>query len=127
MSETNHGQSNNGFISGFVLGIVVGAALVFLFATKKGKRLLKLLSEEGLEGVSGIEELITEELVEEKPQPVSNKVSKVSRVSKVSNGDQDPEERSIPPLGSTENFIPHALGRIQTPARRFFKGIPKRK
>jgi gas vesicle protein len=48
--EGNHHSSHNG--GSFLLGVIVGAVIVFLFATKKGKKILKLLSEEGLENIS---------------------------------------------------------------------------
>ena len=47
------GQNNN-FFSGFLLGLLVGAAVVFLLATKKGKKLLKVISEEGIDNISNI-------------------------------------------------------------------------
>lgn len=123
MNDHNHHNTNNGFVSGFIVGVVVGAAVVFLFFTKKGKKLLKLLSEEGLEGVSELEELIAEELIEEKPKSVKQKPTKAQNLPIESKDGVD----DIPPLTSQQKeYIPHALGRIQTPARRFFKGIPKR-
>lgn len=45
-------NGNNRFFDGFMLGIIVGALGVFLFGTKSGKNLMKILSEEGLEGIS---------------------------------------------------------------------------
>ena len=48
--NNNHHSSHLG--SGFLLGVIVGAAIVFLFATKKGKKILKLLSEEGLKDIA---------------------------------------------------------------------------
>ncbi|OGH17573.1 MAG: hypothetical protein A3C22_01750 [Candidatus Levybacteria bacterium RIFCSPHIGHO2_02_FULL_37_10] len=50
----NEKENNNNFFSGFVLGALVGAAVVFLIGTKKGKRLLKAISEEGAENISNI-------------------------------------------------------------------------
>ena len=48
-------QSHNGhFFNGFMLGIVVGAAAVFLFGTKSGKNLLKILSEQGIDGIANM-------------------------------------------------------------------------
>jgi hypothetical protein len=46
---------NNGRVSnGFILGLIVGGGIVFLFGTKTGKALLKKFSEEGLEGIAEI-------------------------------------------------------------------------
>lgn len=46
--------------NGFLFGMMVGGALVFLLGTKKGRQILKNLSEKGLDvldDVSNIEEL----------------------------------------------------------------------
>lgn len=58
MKEEKNNSSN--FFSGFLLGVVVGAAVVFLLGTKKGKRLLKAISEEGLGNISNILEEVDE-------------------------------------------------------------------
>lgn len=50
----NNNKSGNNFFSGFLLGVLVGAGLVFLLGTKRGKKLLKMLSEKGLDNVSNI-------------------------------------------------------------------------
>lgn len=42
------------FFNGFLLGLLVGGFLVFVLGTKKGKRLLKVISEEGLDNISNI-------------------------------------------------------------------------
>ncbi len=54
MDNKNNNNSGSNFFSGFLLGVVVGAAVVFLLGTKKGKRLLKAISEEGLDNISNI-------------------------------------------------------------------------
>ena len=71
MDNNNNKNSGNNFFSGFLLGVLVGAAVVFLLGTKKGKRLLKTISEEGVDNISNIleEASSSEELdeIEEKP------------------------------------------------------------
>lgn len=47
----NNKPSNNSF-GVFLLGVIVGAAIVFLLVTKKGKRILRIISEKGLENIS---------------------------------------------------------------------------
>lgn len=57
---------NNHFSSGFVLGLVIGAAAVFLLGTKTGKNLLKIVSEQGLDGIANLlEEYDLSDLEEE--------------------------------------------------------------
>lgn len=52
-SLAGSGQANN-FFSGFLLGALVGAAIVFLLGTKKGKRIWKAISEDGLDNISNL-------------------------------------------------------------------------
>lgn len=42
--ENRHGSG--GFFNGFILGLLVGAGLVFLFGTNKGKKVLQMLLEQ---------------------------------------------------------------------------------
>ena len=60
--ESHH--ENKGF-NGFWLGVIVGAAIVFLFATKKGKKILKLLSDEGFENIAKIIDKEKKEIINE--------------------------------------------------------------
>lgn len=69
------------FSSGFILGTIVGAAIVFLLATEKGKKVLKVISDEGLKNLSDLieeseleEDEILEEVVEE-PKDLENSES----------------------------------------------------
>ena len=41
--ENNNHKSGGNFFSGFLLGALVGAGLVFLFGTEKGKKVLKAI------------------------------------------------------------------------------------
>lgn len=41
-----HRHHGSGFFNGFVLGLLVGAGLVFLFGTSKGKRVLQMLLDQ---------------------------------------------------------------------------------
>lgn len=62
-------MNNNGgnkFFDGFLWGAVLGGGLVFLLGTKKGKKILEMITEEGVEGLSEIlESQIDEEGLEE--------------------------------------------------------------
>ncbi len=50
----NNQHHNNHFFDGFMLGLAIGAAAVFLLGTKSGKNLLKIISEQGLDGISNM-------------------------------------------------------------------------
>lgn len=48
-------MNNDGkFSTGFLMGLVIGGGAVFLFGTKSGKNLLKIISEQGLDGLANI-------------------------------------------------------------------------
>ena len=71
MNEQGH--HDNKFFNGFVIGAVIGAAIVFLVATEKGKKILKLLADEGLENISNLlENYSDKEELEEDPDEVEN-------------------------------------------------------
>ena len=98
----NNNGSRGGFFNGFLVGFILGAAVIFCLFTKKGKKLLKTLTEEGLDKVSDIEELLEEkyeEPVKESPKTHTNGESKIPT---------------------------SAFKDIATTGRRFFKGISKR-
>ena len=50
----NNNDQGGKFVNGFLLGALIGAGIVFLLGTKKGKRLLKNLSEDGLGNITDI-------------------------------------------------------------------------
>lgn len=103
----NNNNGNNGFFSGFLLGAVIGGAAVFFLGTKKGKQLLKTVSEEGLDGISDLVEIMEEE-VEGEEELSASKVT------------------STPATGEAKPQA-HANGETKkSPIRRFFKGIPRR-
>lgn len=58
----NHGR----YFDGFLMGLLVGGTAIFLLGTKKGNKLLKILTEEGLDGLGGMIENLEEKKEEEK-------------------------------------------------------------
>lgn len=52
--DNNNGKSGGNFLGGFLLGFLIGGLVVFLLGTKKGKKILKTISEEGLDNLSNI-------------------------------------------------------------------------
>lgn len=102
----NHGR----FSDGFLLGMLVGGALVFLFATKKGNKILKALTEQGIEGLSDIAREIENE---------AKKETKV-QLDKIENKVEDINE-SIVAESPKDNG--HNGGK--SPGKRFFRKSPK--
>lgn len=96
MSERNEHKPGN---NAFMWGLIIGGLLVYLFTTKRGKKILKQLSEVGLEAldnISNVEE--TDEYVDEDIEDVPEETSEA--VSGNGNDDSHP--------------------------RRFFKGVKRR-
>ncbi len=108
----HHADSNSGFINGFLWGIVIGGCIVFLLGTKKGKKLLKLITEEGLDSLASIEEAVEEMSTNEpveKPLHNQQDFQRNEQVNHADNGELKQETHTI-------THFP----------RRFFRGIPKR-
>ena len=103
--EKHEHQHGSGFGNGFLLGIIVGAALVFFLFTKRGKQLLKVISEEGLAEVEEFKELL----------------------------DLDDEEEyyeDMPSESPTKMFIrgeKEVAEKVSKGAKRFFRGVPRKK
>ena len=102
----NNSNSNNNFFSGFLLGVLVGAAVVFLFGTKKGKKIWEAISEKGVDNISNLlkeadkEIEVADEIEEEQNTPRSTPVRQAS---------------SAPLSGASAPKV-----------RRFFRGISRR-
>lgn len=103
MEKNNH-HRGPGFGQGFLLGLVIGAALVFFLATKKGKQILKTLIENGVEDVEGLQEMLAENEEEEAFE-----------------NDYSPEGETLEPMD--EQVIVEKP--THRPLKRFFKGIKK--
>lgn len=108
----NKKHSNN-FFSGFLLGAVVGGLLVFLFATEKGRKIFKILKEEGFKGASELQEMFDEEVEE---QDIPEAVTQQPVIQKSTNGYTQPN--SSPPK---QSFIQKS----KSTTKRFFKGVKK--
>ncbi len=99
-------NSGNKFFSGFLWGAIIGGGLVFLLSTKKGKKLLQLISDKGLEGLSGLisdNEIMDDEYDEDEELEESASLSRApvdKPADKGTNG--------------------------ETKIKRFFKGISKK-
>ncbi len=83
-------NDNKGGSGGFLLGLIIGGAAVFLLGTDKGRKILKSLTEEGFGELSGIleraEEGIEEEEEVEIPKVRKAKVVEEESEAAVSNG-----------------------------------------
>lgn len=84
-------NSSSGFLSGLLVGGVIGAAAFFLFGTEKGKKVKEILIEEGKGFLDELEDLQTdlkeepreEKIIEEPPKIPAETKSGKSKVEKV--------------------------------------------
>lgn len=105
------------FFDGFILGIMVGAVGVFLLGTKSGKNLLKIISEQGLDG---IKDLIDEYNLQDETdfEDESEVVEKThDTVSEVKNHVAEKNNNSISEILESEENL--------APKKRFFKRLRK--
>jgi len=113
--NNNHG---NKFFDGFLWGAILGGGLVFLLGTKKGKKLLKTITEEGVEGLSEIlEAQMDEEDLEEDGEEMEDKPS----FAKASKGKEDEPEKVSGNGLSEEKTINESKPSIR---KRFFRKKP---
>lgn len=101
-TENNH-QHNGGFFNGFVMGALIGALLVYLLGTRRGKKILDSLMDEGLDSVEGLEDALGEFMDK------SDSQKKPSSTNGIQNEQQ----------GEVETNKPYAK-------KRLFKGIPRK-
>ena len=65
----NNGNHGNKFFEGFMWGAIIGGLIVFLMGTKKGKKLLKAITEEGVGNLADIiDEGLSEDEFEEEEE-----------------------------------------------------------
>ncbi|MBI2025922.1 MAG: YtxH domain-containing protein [Candidatus Levybacteria bacterium] len=89
----NNNQSSR-FLDGFVLGVIIGALGVFLFGTKSGKNLMKIVSEQGLEGIANLMEeynltsLDEESFEDEAPEAVEKVKTETGKEDHSHNGEE---------------------------------------
>lgn len=95
-------NNGNGFSTGFLLGAIIGGAVVFFLGTEKGKKLLKTITDEGLENISDLKDFV-EDGLEEKVNETRPETSAVQNSTNGQNGES--KKPSI---------------------RRFFRRVPKK-
>ena len=100
--NNNNQHHSNSFANGFLFGLIIGAAAVFLLATKKGRKILKLISEEGLDSLTNIVEEYTSETEKEEAEDI-----------------QDEESEEVSP-SVVEEAVP-----VKKPKKRFFRRSTK--
>lgn len=103
MDKHDHHHAG-GFGNGFLIGCIVGAAVIFFLFTKRGKELLRTITEEGIEGVEEFKELLDMDGDDEEYE-------------------ESPRERVDHVVTKTET----AIAPLKKTAKRFFRGVPKKR
>ncbi len=120
--DNHHGSK---FFDGLMFGALLGAGAVFLLGTKKGKKLLHAITEQGLEGVSEIGDLLEEyqeEDLEEEPTAAAPKPKSAKpKTEKIIDAENVVEEEQN---ASSQNGESSENGKSKSP-RRFFRRIKK--
>ena len=109
MHEHEH---KGGFLNGLILGLLIGAGLVFLFGTNKGKKLLQMLLDQ-VEENTELSELL--EMPEEEEEMVG-----IEEEPEYAETPEDKEERA------TSNIKEEKTQRTVAKVKRFFKSAPKK-
>lgn len=101
MEDKHHG---GGFFNGFILGLLVGGGLMFLFGTNKGRKVLQMLLEQVEENTS-VSDLL--EMPEEEEEYMGGMEEEPMQEMKEDSGESKPQK-------------------VTAKVKRFFKGAPKK-
>ena len=141
-NKEKHHSSHNGFL----FGVLLGVAITLLFTTKKGRRILKSLTDEGLEKVNQWEDLVSRK-IDEKMESINDDLEEPA--SNASQNDagrrefvevvEEPVARvTEAPVVSSKNGASHHTNGVKKEApkadqpevrhtvRRFFKSANKK-
>lgn len=99
------GQSR--FSEGFILGVIIGGGIALLFTTKKGNKILKVVSEEGFEGLS--------KLIDDASEGVDKYVEKKKEEGEVEGFSFEDQDSAKPHTNGDP------IEKEVKPARRFFR------
>lgn len=110
MNHNEHHHSS-GFMNGFLFGLIIGAAVVFFLFTDKGKRLLKTITEEGIEGIADIQDLVSDEMDDEEEESYDESEEEPHQ--------QKASHTHVEPLHDVET------GQRPSKVKRFFRGIKR--
>ncbi|MCL5438360.1 MAG: YtxH domain-containing protein [Patescibacteria group bacterium] len=116
-------KSGSSFFNGFIWGAVMGAGVCYFLTTKTGKKLIKKLTTDGLEGVTEVTNLIREEVKHSEEPQVQDDFEEEAEEEIKTNGHKKTQESPIRKITTSTQSLTKGFG---GQAKRFFKGIPKR-
>lgn len=120
----NNNTKGSGFLNGILIGILIGGGAALLFSTKRGRKLLKVITEEGWEGISGLEEIFEEVEDEYESNQPEQKVSHPT--NNHSHASNEHASNGHAPEHIVTEVVSQPVVRKPVTIRRFFRGVPKR-
>lgn len=124
MEYRNNNHNGNGLGSGFLLGVVVGVIITLLFTTKKGREIVKELTEKGLDKFSTLQDILDENLVDEEFEEegddyVEKEVVQDYKPNPQSSQPQQPVQPHTAPREQAQEKV--AAQKTKASVKRFFR------
>ena len=116
MEEPQKNNASSHFAQGFFLGLVFGVGLTLLLVTKKGRKILRTLADEGWENFTELRKNM-----DAVRSDVSSQIEKAVDEEIVSDEEETPPSEKPEPAPSS----PGKNG-VKKSVRKLFKGIPKK-
>lgn len=131
--------------SGFFIGFIIGVASALLLNTKKGKKILNVLIDQGIDRISNWEEVVKTVLEEDEEfingddytassgnkEKSQKKIEKNEKETPEGESHIRSEDKSAPSLQEVLKEMrkpdPVAVEKVKSATRRFFRGIKKKK
>lgn len=114
MENEHRHHGGSGFFNGLVLGLLIGAGLVFLFGTNKGRKVLQMLLEQ-VEENTQLSELL--EMPDDEDEEYMMGVEESAE-------DEEPEEVKVAPR--EHHIVDEKPHKTVAKVKRFFRGSPKK-
>lgn len=117
-------MGNSRFSEGLLIGMLIGGAAVFLLGTKKGNKILKTITEEGLDGLTDVVQRLENEVEGLEPSPAVHKRTKTEiKKEEVADLEKDPvlDIDHVEDRIELEPVNPESNGNSRNVSKRFFK------
>jgi gas vesicle protein len=117
MEHKEH-HKGGGLSTGFLLGVVVGVIITLLLTTKRGKKILKMITDEGISKISNLEDMVGDMIDEYETKPVEPKLPSVELAEEM-----EVEDEALAMPSEKEEVKEVIKKESKPPVKRFFKGI----
>lgn len=127
--EHNQQHKGGGLSTGFLLGVVVGVIVTLLLTTKRGKKILKMITDEGISKISNFEDMVGDMIDEYEAKPAEPQIPSVELAEEIEAEDEaltmpaEKQERKETVKKPAHIATQSVAGGESKPIKRFFKGI----